>query len=33
MKYLGLWSHELRGFFEKIVKPSGPPPTYFMYAP
>ena len=22
-----------KSFFEKIVKPSGPPPTYLMYAP
>ena len=33
MKCLGLWSAGLRNFFEKFVKPSGPPPTYFMYAP
>ena len=33
MKYLGLWSPRLQMFFEKFVKPSGPPPTYLMYAP
>ena len=25
------WATNL--FFEKFVKPSGPPPTYLMYAP
>ena len=40
MKYLDLWSSGLRNFFEKFVKPSGPPPaplvplfTYLIYVP
>ena len=33
MKHLGLWSPGLQRFFEKLVKPSRPPPTYLMYAP
>ena len=34
MKYLGLWSPNLQTFYEKFVKPSGPPlPTYLIYAP
>ena len=33
MKYegYGLLGYEI--FFKKFVKPSGPPPTYLMYAP
>ena len=31
-KYSGLWSPGLQNFFWKISKPSGPPPTYLMYA-
>ena len=33
MKFLGLWSaRQLEIFFEKFVKPPGPPPTYLAYA-
>ena len=33
MKYLGLWSPELRNFFEKFVNSQVPPSTYLMHAP
>ena len=33
MKNLGLWSPVYEILFKKFVKPSGPLPTYLMYAP